>query len=43
MFAELRRRFGFDEYALHAYAKQFNHAWLGEHLDINTIEQRPAI
>ena len=38
-FAELRKEFGFDEYALHAYAKQFNHAWLGEHLDINTIQK----
>jgi putative transposase len=39
MFAELRKRSGFDEYALHAYAKQFNHAWLGDHLDINTIQK----
>jgi len=38
-FAELRKEFGFDEYALHAYAKQFNHAWLGDHLDINTIQK----
>jgi len=38
-FAELRKEFGFDEYSLHAYAKQFNHAWLGDHLDINTIQK----
>jgi putative transposase len=30
---------GFREYDLHAYAKQFNHCWLGEHLDINTIQK----
>ena len=26
------------EYALHAYAQQFGHAWLGEHLDSLTIQ-----
>lgn len=30
---------GFREYDLHAYAKQFNHSWLGDHLDINTIQK----
>lgn len=30
---------GFREYDLHAYAKQFNHCWIGEHLDINTIQK----
>jgi len=29
----------FREYDLHAYAAQFNHAWTGEHLDINTIQK----
>lgn len=29
---------GFQEYALHTYAKQFGHAWLGEHLDSLTIQ-----
>jgi len=38
-FAELRKRFGFDEYALHGYAKQFGHAWLGQHLDSDTIQK----
>jgi putative transposase len=28
----------FREYDLHAYAKQFNHCWIGQHLDINTIQ-----
>ena len=27
-FAELGEEFGFDEYVLHAYAKQFGPAWL---------------
>jgi len=30
---------GFREYDLHAYAKQFNHCWLSQHLDINTIQK----
>ncbi len=30
---------GFREYDLHAYAKQFGHAWLGEHLDSLTIQK----
>ncbi len=38
-FAAVRERFGVREYDLHAYAKQFNHGWLGEHLDINTIQK----
>lgn len=28
----------FREYDLHAYAKQFGHSWLGEHLDANTVQ-----
>ena len=30
---------GYSEYALHAYAAQFNRGWLGECLDINTIQK----
>jgi len=30
---------GFREYDLHAYAKQFGQAWLGEHLDSLTIQK----
>jgi hypothetical protein len=30
---------GFREYDLHAYAIQFGHAWLGEHLDSLTIQK----
>ena len=29
----------FREYDLHAYAVQFSHAWLGEHLDSNTVQK----
>jgi transposase len=29
----------FREYDLHAYAGQFNHCWIGQHLDINTIQK----
>jgi putative transposase len=38
-FRETDRAVGFREYDLHAYAKQFNHCWIGEHLDINTIQK----
>lgn len=30
---------GFQEYELHAYAKQFGHSWLGEHLDSLTLQK----
>jgi putative transposase len=38
-FREANAAVGFREYDLHAYAKQFNHCWLGDHLDINTIQK----
>ena len=37
-FREARTQHGFSEYALHAYAQQFGHAWLGEHLDSLVIQ-----
>jgi transposase len=37
-FRQANRAIGFHEYDLHAYAAQFNHCWIGEHLDINTIQ-----
>ena len=37
-FREARTQHGFSEYALHAYAQQFGHSWLGEHLDSLTIQ-----
>jgi transposase len=38
-FREANAVVDFREYNLHAYAAQFNHCWLGEHLDINTIQK----
>ena len=38
-FREANRAIGFGEYDLHAYAAPFNHCWLGQHLDINTIQK----
>jgi transposase len=38
-FREANAAAGFREYDLHAYAAQFNHCWLGDHLDINTIQK----
>ena len=38
-FAAARKQFGFAEYDLHAYANQFSHSWLGEHLDTNTVQK----
>ena len=37
-FREARAQHDFSEYALHAYAQQFGHSWLGEHLDSLTIQ-----
>lgn len=38
-FRGLHFQFGFREYDLHQYAAAFNHSWIGEHLDINTIQK----
>src|SRR5690349_17624550 len=38
LFAQARAQHGCSEYALHAYAQQFGHAWLREHLDSLTIQ-----
>jgi putative transposase len=38
-FREANAAVGFREYDLHAYAKQFNHCWIGEHLDIHVIQK----
>lgn len=37
-FKKIDETYGFREYDLHAYAKQFNHSWIGEHVDIMTIQ-----
>ena len=38
-FREADQQAGFREYDLHAYATQFNHSWLGKHLDSNTVQK----
>ena len=38
-FRDASRRYKFSEYALHTYAKQFNHSWLGDHLDSQSIQK----
>ena len=38
-FADANAVYRFREYDLHAYAVQFSHAWLGEHLDSNTVQK----
>ncbi len=38
LFAKARAQHGCSEYALHAYAKEFGHSWLGAHLDSLTIQ-----
>jgi hypothetical protein len=38
-FREAEARVGFREYDLHAYAGQFGHSFLGEHLDAFTIQK----
>ena len=38
-FKEADELFGFREYDLHAYARQFSHSWLGEHLDALTVQK----
>jgi putative transposase len=37
-FRQARSQHGYSAYALHAYAQQFGHSWLGEHLDSLTIQ-----
>ena len=38
-FRKANAQAGFREYDLHAYATQFSHSWLGEHLDSNNIQK----
>jgi len=38
-FREAEARVGFREYDLHAYARQFGHCWIGDHLDAFTIQK----
>jgi putative transposase len=38
-FRQARQAAGFGEYALHAYAKQFGHSYLGDHLDSLVVQK----
>lgn len=38
-FKEANEAHGFREYDLHAYAVQFGHSWIGEHLDSLTVQK----
>jgi len=38
-FREANTAISFGEYDLHAFAAQFNRCWIGQHLDINTIQK----
>lgn len=37
-FIKVDKAYGFREYDLHAYAKQFGHSWIGEHVDSLTVQ-----
>ena len=37
-FTQARRAVGFGEYAMHAYAEQFGHSYLGDHLDSLVVQ-----
>src|SRR5579862_7661433 len=39
LFRVARAQHGFSDYALQAYAQQFGHSWLGEHLDSHVIQK----
>lgn len=40
MFRQINERYGFREYDLHAYAAKIKNAcWIGDHLDINTVQK----
>jgi hypothetical protein len=38
-FWQLRREYGFSEYALHAYATKARTAWIADHIDSNTAQK----
>src|SRR5215469_8610396 len=39
LFRAARAQHAFSDYALQAYAQQFGHSWLGEHLDSHVIQK----
>ena len=40
LFRAARQQHAFSDYALQAYAQQFGHSWLGEHLDSHVLATR---
>ena len=39
LFAQAREIYEFSDYSLQAYAKQFGHSWLGDHVDSLTVQK----
>src|SRR5690242_16790979 len=39
LFRAARAQHAFSDFALQAYAQQFGHAWLGEHLDSHVLQK----
>jgi len=39
LFSQLRREYGFSEYALHAYSTRARTSWIADHLDSNTAQK----
>ncbi len=39
LFKESRDAYQYSEYALHSYATQVSHSWVGDHLDANTVQK----
>src|SRR5437762_9355459 len=37
-FSQLRREYGFSEYALHAFVKEANCTWIADHIDAVTAQ-----
>lgn len=39
LFNQAREIYGFREYDLHSFSKQFSHSWLGDHVDSGTVQK----
>jgi hypothetical protein len=39
LFSQLRKEYGFSEYALHAFATTARTAWIADHIDSNTAQK----
>src|SRR5215472_1033774 len=42
LFRAARQQHAFSDYALQAYAQQFGHSWLSEHLDSHVLQERAS-